>query len=175
MAAGQPTELIIRNGTIITDAGTVQGDLRIRNGLIDEMGERLVAGSSAREIDASGLLVLPGGIDHVAYTREQKLDPGQTVQRHRAGMNNLQVMRPMLYSDGVRTGRITPGLPRVDHLEGAVRRSCRTARWIAEVSRPHTLSRSICWSQGTKQENGCPSWVRIELSAWRQIQISSGC
>ena len=107
VAAGQPPELIIRNGTIITDAGTVQGDLRIRNGLIDEMGERLVAGSSAREIDASGLLVLPGGIDHVAYTREQKLDPGQTVQRHRAGMNNLPVMRPMLYSDGVRTGRIT--------------------------------------------------------------------
>ena len=47
------------------------------------------------------------GTDHVAYTREQKLDPTQTVQRHRAGMNNLQVMRPMLYSDGVRTGRIT--------------------------------------------------------------------
>ena len=36
------------------------------------------------------------GTDHVAYTREQKLDPTQTVQRHRAGMNNLQVMRPML-------------------------------------------------------------------------------
>ena len=47
------------------------------------------------------------GTDHVAYTREQKLDPTQTVQRHRAGMNNLQVMRPMLYSDGVGTGRIT--------------------------------------------------------------------
>ena len=46
------------------------------------------------------------GTDHVAYTREQKLDPSQTVQRHRAGMNNLQVMRPMLYSEGVRTGRI---------------------------------------------------------------------
>ena len=47
------------------------------------------------------------GTDHVAYTREQKLDPSQTVLQHRAGMNNLQVMRPMLYSDGVRTGRIT--------------------------------------------------------------------
>jgi dihydropyrimidinase len=47
------------------------------------------------------------GTDHVPYTREQKLDPTQTVQRHRAGSNNLQVMRPMLYSEGVRTGRIT--------------------------------------------------------------------
>lgn len=47
------------------------------------------------------------GTDHVAYTREQKLDSSQNVLQHRAGMNNLQVMRPMLYSDGVRTGRIT--------------------------------------------------------------------
>ncbi len=45
--------------------------------------------------------------DHVAYTRELKLDPAQTVASHRAGMSNLQVMLPMLYSDGVRTGRIT--------------------------------------------------------------------
>ena len=44
--------------------------------------------------------------DHVAYTREEKLAP-QTVAQHRAGMSNLQVMLPMLYSDGVRTGRIT--------------------------------------------------------------------
>lgn len=47
------------------------------------------------------------GTDHVAYTREQKLDPNQNVLQHRAGMNNLQVMRPMLYSDGVRPGRIS--------------------------------------------------------------------
>ena len=47
------------------------------------------------------------GTDHVAYTREEKLDPSQTVAQHRAGMSNLQVMFPMLYSDGVRSGRIT--------------------------------------------------------------------
>ena len=45
--------------------------------------------------------------DHVAYTHEQKLDPAQTVATHRAGMSNLQVMLPMIYSDGVQTGRIT--------------------------------------------------------------------
>ena len=47
------------------------------------------------------------GTDHVAYTREEKLDPSQTVAQHRAGMSNLQVMLPMIYSDGVRSGRIT--------------------------------------------------------------------
>ena len=45
--------------------------------------------------------------DHVAYTREQKLDPAQSVVQHRAGMSNLQVMLPMLYSEGVRDGRIS--------------------------------------------------------------------
>ena len=45
--------------------------------------------------------------DHVAYTREQKLDPAQNVAQHRAGMSNLQVMLPMLYSDGVVDGRIS--------------------------------------------------------------------
>jgi dihydropyrimidinase len=47
------------------------------------------------------------GTDHVAYTRETKLDPAQTISRHRAGLNNLQVVRPMLYSEGVVQGRIT--------------------------------------------------------------------
>ena len=47
------------------------------------------------------------GTDHVAYTREQKLDPAQNVVQHRAGMSNLQVMLPMLYSDGVVGGRIS--------------------------------------------------------------------
>ena len=45
--------------------------------------------------------------DHVAYRREQKLDPSQTIASHRAGMNNLQVLRPMLYSEGVVAGRIS--------------------------------------------------------------------
>ena len=45
--------------------------------------------------------------DHVAYMREEKLDPSQTVARHRAGMSNLQVMLPMLFSDGVGSGRIS--------------------------------------------------------------------
>ena len=45
--------------------------------------------------------------DHVAYRREQKLDPAQTVANHRPGMSNLQVMLPMLFSEGVTAGRLT--------------------------------------------------------------------
>ena len=45
--------------------------------------------------------------DHVAHLREDKMDPSQTITRHRAGLNNLQVVRPMLYSEGVVKGRIS--------------------------------------------------------------------
>jgi dihydropyrimidinase len=48
------------------------------------------------------------GTDHVAYTRDVKLDPDQTIARQWAGLNNLQVVRPMLFSEGVVKGRITP-------------------------------------------------------------------
>ena len=47
------------------------------------------------------------GTDHVAYLREEKMDPSQTISRHRAGLNNLQVVRPMLWSEGVAQGRIS--------------------------------------------------------------------
>ena len=47
------------------------------------------------------------GTDHVAYRRDEKMDPSQTISQHRAGLNNLQVVRPMLYSEGVVQGRIS--------------------------------------------------------------------
>ena len=45
--------------------------------------------------------------DHAPWTREQKLDPQQTITSFLAGVNNLQVMLPMLFSEGVITGRLT--------------------------------------------------------------------
>ena len=62
-AARQPQELIVRNGLLVTAVGRTEGDLRIRNGTIAEIGRNLPAAAGAREIDAKGLLVIPGGID----------------------------------------------------------------------------------------------------------------
>lgn len=45
--------------------------------------------------------------DHAPWSLEEKLDPALTLENHRPGVNNLQVMLPMLYSEGVRTGRIS--------------------------------------------------------------------
>jgi dihydropyrimidinase len=45
--------------------------------------------------------------DHAPYALEAKVDPEHTILNLRAGVENLQFLRPMLYSEGVRTGRIS--------------------------------------------------------------------
>jgi dihydropyrimidinase len=59
-------DLAIRGGTVVTASDTVRCDVGIKGERIVVLGEDLRA---PREIDASGLLVLPGGIDshvHIA-------------------------------------------------------------------------------------------------------------
>jgi dihydropyrimidinase len=45
--------------------------------------------------------------DHTPWTREQKLDPELSITRLRPGINNLQFMLPMYFSEGVVKGRIS--------------------------------------------------------------------
>ena len=47
--------------------------------------------------------------DHAPWSLAAKLDPAHTLTNLRPGVENLQMMLPMLYSDGVRAGRITLG------------------------------------------------------------------
>jgi dihydropyrimidinase len=47
--------------------------------------------------------------DHAPWSLAAKLDPTLTITRLRPGAENLQTMLPMLYSEGVRTGRISLG------------------------------------------------------------------
>jgi dihydropyrimidinase len=71
VGAQQPPELIIRNGLIVTGVGRTEGDVRIRNGTIAEIGRNLPATAGAREIDAKGMLVIPGGIDPHTHLMER--------------------------------------------------------------------------------------------------------
>jgi dihydropyrimidinase len=60
-------DLIIRNGTIVTASDSCRADLGIRQGRVVAIGDELH--DSDDEFDASGKLVLPGGIDshvHIA-------------------------------------------------------------------------------------------------------------
>ena len=47
------------------------------------------------------------GTDHVPHTRAAKLAPGLTFDRIPPGVSNLETLLPMLYSEGVRKGRLT--------------------------------------------------------------------
>src|SRR5688572_24562587 len=61
--AQQQGDLIIRNGLIVTAAGRTFGDIRIRGEQVAEIGTNLAAGAGAREIDAKGMILLPGAVD----------------------------------------------------------------------------------------------------------------
>ena len=59
-------DLIIRNGTVVTASDTMLCDVGVRNGKVVALADKL--GAADREIDATGLLVMPGGIDsHVHF------------------------------------------------------------------------------------------------------------
>ena len=61
--------LVIRGGTVVTAAGTSRCDVGVRDGRIVTLADSLTGGSEV--IDATGKLVLPGGIDshcHIAQT-----------------------------------------------------------------------------------------------------------
>ena len=59
-------DLVIRHTTIATASDVVKGDIGILGGRVVALGERLDKGR--REIDATGLIAVPGGIDaHVHF------------------------------------------------------------------------------------------------------------
>jgi dihydropyrimidinase len=67
---------------------------------------------SAADLEALWAGLKAGAIDtvctdHAPWSLEAKLDPSLTVERLRPGVENLQLLRPMLYSEGVRTGRLS--------------------------------------------------------------------
>ncbi|HKW72084.1 MAG TPA: amidohydrolase family protein, partial [Candidatus Dormibacteraeota bacterium] len=64
--------MIVRGGTVVTARSVQVADIAIEDGVITEVGSDLDA--DGEEIDATGLHVLPGGIDsHVHFN-----EPGRT-------------------------------------------------------------------------------------------------
>ena len=54
---------LIRNGRVITATDDYIGDVLMQDGIIHAIGRDMVVGEGVRIIDASGLYVLPGGVD----------------------------------------------------------------------------------------------------------------
>lgn len=65
----QAPELVIRNGTVATASDTFKADIGIRDGRIVALGE--VLDKADREIDASDMLVLPGGVDAHCHIEQE--------------------------------------------------------------------------------------------------------
>jgi dihydropyrimidinase len=72
--AGGALDLAIRGGRIVTSGGSSEADLGIRGGKVVQIGGELP--QAAREIDATGLLVLPGGIDMHVHLSPADLGDG---------------------------------------------------------------------------------------------------
>lgn len=63
-------DLVICNGTIVTESEMFRGDLGIKNGKIAAVADDLSGVSCPEKVDAAGKLVLPGAIDahtHLAF------------------------------------------------------------------------------------------------------------
>src|SRR4051812_20847852 len=67
-------DLIVRGGTIVTVEGRRQVDLGVEAGKIAQLGGSM---QGRREIDASGLWVLPGGIDPHVHLSDPLSPPGE--------------------------------------------------------------------------------------------------
>jgi dihydropyrimidinase len=98
-------DLIIANGTIATAADVFQADIGIRGGTIAALGKAL--GTAAETIDASGLLVLPGGIDshvHIAQPSGEGIvmaDDFESATRAAAFGGNTTVLPFCMQEKGV--------------------------------------------------------------------------
>ncbi|MDJ0825558.1 MAG: dihydropyrimidinase [Rhodobacter sp.] len=66
-------DLVIKSGQVVTPDGTAVADLAVTGGKIAAIGDGLYG---AQEVDATGLIVLPGGIDPHCHI-EQKSGMGQ--------------------------------------------------------------------------------------------------
>jgi dihydropyrimidinase len=75
-------DLVIKGGTLVTASETFRADIGIRDGRIVAHGENLTAND---EIDASGKLVMPGGIEAHCHIAQESATGGMTADDYRSG------------------------------------------------------------------------------------------
>ena len=119
--------------------------------------------------------------DHAPWTREQKLDPEQTITSFRPGVNNLQVMLPMLFSEGVHMGKIS--LQRFVEVS-----STNAAKLFGLYPRKGTIAPGsdadlVIWDPEEKKtiadsdvlsKTGFSIYAGTEVTGWPQITIRRG-
>ena len=74
------TEIVIRGGTVIDPTGERRADVRVREGLVAEVGEELAAEPGATVLDAAGCIVSPGFVDLHVHLREPGREEAETIE-----------------------------------------------------------------------------------------------
>ncbi len=69
----RPFDLVVRGGTVVTAAGEGVADIGVVGGVVAQLGGAM---TGTREIDATGKLVLPGGIDMHVHLEPTDVDRG---------------------------------------------------------------------------------------------------
>ena len=105
--------VVIHGGTIVTSDGPVRADLIVRGeqiaGIVADAGDI----DAAERIDATGLVVVPGGVDVHTHFRDpdpnavRLPDPARQGSLVRVDAPNLQVA-PLLVNGDLRVGVIRP-------------------------------------------------------------------
>ncbi|XP_048012873.1 dihydropyrimidinase-related protein 5b [Megalobrama amblycephala] len=71
MAAGSGSiRILIKGGRVVNDDVTQEADVYIENGVVQQVGRELMIPGGAKVIDASGKLVIPGGIDTSVHLQQ---------------------------------------------------------------------------------------------------------
>ena len=71
---------VLRQGLVIGATGPRVGDVLVRDGVIDEVGERVNAPAGTREIDAEGCWVGPGLVDLHTHLREPGREEAESIE-----------------------------------------------------------------------------------------------
>ena len=71
-------DLVIRDGTVVNASDRVKADVGVHNGRIVALGEKLGAGK--KELDASGKLVMPGGVDSHCHIDQPSSTGGRNAE-----------------------------------------------------------------------------------------------
>ncbi len=74
-----PSTILIKDATIVNEGKSYAGDVLIKDGRIERIGNGLSTKEGAREIDATGLHLLPGAIDDQVHFREPGLTHKATI------------------------------------------------------------------------------------------------
>ena len=67
-------DLVVRGGTVVTAEGRQRADIGVAGGRVAQIGGPM---TGARELDADGRFVLPGGVDPHVHLNVERVDPGE--------------------------------------------------------------------------------------------------